>query len=662
MLFFFSASYLAYAQEIKYVDEMVEDLVAYRSYADGFDNLTQREKLFAFYMTNAAIAGRDIFFDQMHRDALAIRNILGNILTYNNGIDSEIYKKIKRYAYIFWNFGCNYNTGTDYSKIMPTFSTKDLQTAAGIANKNGAKINLDELKSYDNVIFDPEYEPFLLVNNNVEKSAVNFYLGNITSDEVINFYKNYTGPVHRDEAGNVLGEIGLNSKLTKTYTNIFRNTQKVVEQFPQELYGKEIHNIIHFLSNASEYASPQQKTYLAHLRRYYTTGDVYNWHLFNKDWLSDNPNVDFMVGFVEVYEDPMGKKGSYEGIVNYINVEETKKQTLIAQNVQYYEDNAPWADIYKKKWTNTPVAKSINIITETGSAQSCCISGINLPNEQYLRDNYGSKIVQIVNTGTALDEGSNQVAGTYALEEFALPDEIEPSLKYGNQAYDVLVYFHEITGHGGGQMAPGKEGVSPDAAIGGYYNTLEEGRADLTALWNMLDPKTAELGILSREAAEAEYKNFVRGTLTMLRNYPNADRIVEAHRATENMIVRWIIDNTDAIEQKEINGKTFFVVNSIDKMRQAVGKLLAEIQRIKSEVDPDAAKNLVEKYGQYLDLKLRDEVVQRYKVLEEKYSLPRYRVMIHPRIYIDSESVKTDHTESFLTQQLRYDNFNNYVY
>ena len=649
--------YFAYSEnEREYVDEVLKDIVAYRAYADGFEDLSNREKLFAYYMANATIAGRDIFFKQMHKDGLAIRNNIDKILRNSAGIDKNLFDNIKYYAYLFWNFGTNYNTNTDYSKIIPPFTPEELYLAAETANKNGASINIDFLRSLEKTIFDPTFEPYLVVTGSVEDSSVNFY-SNVTTDEVLNFYDNYPGTVHYDSAGNILGEIGLNTRVTKAF-NIFGRNERVVEQFPMELFREEIYEIVHYLNQALPYATDNQKNYINTLKTYLLNGDVYDWHLFNREWLQDNPNVDFMLGFVEVYHDPLNMKGSYEGIVNYIDVEETKKQTAVAENAQYYENNAPWDEKYKKVWTNIPVAKSINIITEIGDAQTCCITGINLPNEGYLRDHYGSKAVQLVNTLDARNIGYNETFGVHTLEEFALPEEVESALRYEDEAYKVLVYFHEITGHGGGKMAPGKEGINPSDAIGGYYNTLEEARADLTALWNMLDPKTAELGILSRQAAEAGYRDFVRSTLTMLRDFPDSDRIVEAHRAAENMIVRYLMANTNAVAQKNINNKTYFVVNSIDGMREGVGKLLAEVQRIKSEADGAAAKELIEKYGQYLDVALRDEVVMRFKNLEETYNLPKYSVMIHPRLILDeNQNVLVDHTESFMEQQLRYDAF-----
>ncbi|MDY6820182.1 MAG: hypothetical protein SVN78_00990, partial [Deferribacterota bacterium] len=395
----------------EYVDEIVDDLVVYRSYIDGFKYLTEREKLFAYYMTKASIAGRDIFFDQMHEYAIDIRDILSEILLHSEGIDQNIVKNIKHYLYLIWNFGCNYDLGTDFSKIVPRFTQGELQTAAGIAVKNGASIDVKALKDYENIIFNKDFEPYLVVNNSIEESAVNFYIGDITTNEVIDYYNNYNKPVHRDSNGNILGEIGLNTKLVKGYAGLFRSRKILREQYPHELYPNKINKIIYYLNKALKYGTDNQKGYLNHLINYLRTGDVYYWHLFNREWLADNPVVDFMLGFVEVYQDPLNRKGSYEGIVNYIDKEETERQKIIAENVQYYENNAPWDEAYKKQWENVPVAKSIDVIVETGDAQTCCISGIILPNEAYLRDNYGSKAVQIVNTTDAINKGYDKSFG-----------------------------------------------------------------------------------------------------------------------------------------------------------------------------------------------------------------------------------------------------------
>ena len=658
LLVFLYPLFLSAEDTKEYVDEVLKDLVVYRSYADGFDNLSYRDKMFSYYMVNATIAGRDIFFKQMHKDGITIRENLDKILKNSQGIDRALFDNIKYYAYLFWNFGTNYDTNTDYSKLTPDFTPQEFYLAAENANKNGAGVNLNQLKSLEKTIFDANFEPYLVKVGSIEESSVNFYSG-VSTDDVLNFYKDYKGIKHYDSAGKVLGEIGLNTRVAKAF-DLFGRSQKIVEQFPVELFRDEINRIIFYLDKAYPYATFNQKYYINTLKKYLTKGDVYYWHLFNRDWLSDNPDVDFVLGFVEVYHDPLNMKGSYEGIVNYVNVEETKKQTNVAHNAQYFENNAPWDDKYKKEWTNIPVAKSIDILTEVGDAQTCCVTGINLPNEDYLRNKYGSKAVQLVNTLDARNIGYDKAFGVHTLDEFAQPDEVADALKYDDEAYKVLVYFHEITGHGGGKMAPGKEGINPSDAIGGYYNTLEEARADLTALWNMLDPKTAELGILSRQAAEAGYRDFVRGTLTMLRNFPDATKIVEAHRAAENMIVRYVMANTNAVVQKNINGKTYFVVNNFDGMREGVGKLLAEVQRIKSEADGAAAKELIEKYGQYLDENVRDEVIKRFSTLEEKYKLPRYNLMIHPHLVLDNNNtIQLDYTESFMQQQLRYDDFNN---
>jgi len=297
---------------------------------------------------------------------------------------------------LFWNFGTNYDTNTDYSKIKPKFTPQELYLAAEIANKNGANINVNQLKRLEKTIFDSNFEPYLVKTGSVEESSVNFYSG-VTTEEVLNFYKNYNGRKHYDSEGNVLGEIGLNTRVTKAFS-LFERSKRIVEQFPIELFRKEINRIVYYLDKAIPYATDNQKNYINILKKYLLQGDVYDWHLFNRDWLLDNPDVDFVLGFVEVYHDPLNMKGSYEGIVNYVNVEETKKQTAVAENAQYFENNAPWDDKYKKEWTNIPVAKSINILTEIGDAQTCCITGINLPNEGYLRDKYGSKAVQLVNT------------------------------------------------------------------------------------------------------------------------------------------------------------------------------------------------------------------------------------------------------------------------
>ena len=637
--------------EHKYYDEIINDLIVYRAHADGFEKFSEREKKLAYYLYKAAIAGRDMYFDEMHKDSLAIRTLLGKTLTYGKNIDEKLYDDIKYYTYLFYNFGCNYNLNTDFSKILPPFSFYNLKYAVDIANQNGADIDINELSSYAKVIFDPDYEPYLKVSNNTEKSAGNFYSG-IRTSEVNDFYNYYMGITHFDEEGNLLGEIGLNTRLVKERGKIF-------EQLPDELYPIAIQKMVYYLEKAQKYASTNQKEYLESLIKYLEGGDVYDWHLFNKKWATDEVDIDFMIGFVEVYEDPMNRKGSYEGIVHFIDEEGTKRQQLIVDNAQYYEDNAPWDDKYKKVWKKLPVAKTINILTETGAAQTCCIAGINLPNEQYLREKYGSKNVAIKNTGDAIDKGFKQAYGDFSSGEFSLPEEREEAKKYkDNKGFDAFVDFHEITGHGGGKMAPGNEGISPDVAIGGYFNTLEECRANSVGLWNLLDPKTHELGLVSREVAELEYRGFVRGVLTMLRNFPDANEIVEAHRASENLIVRYIMANTDSIVQKVVEGKTYFVVNDIDGMRKGVGDLLAEIQRIKSEVDPAGAKFLVETYGRYLDKNLRDEVISRYKVLEEKYNIPKFRVMIHPRLMLKNGDVIVDYSESFLEQQLRYDSAN----
>ena len=641
----------AIEEEREYLVEQVGNLAVYRIYADGFEDLSIEDQLLAYWLTQAAIAGRDIFYHQMHSQGLDISRVLEGVLSAPEGIEEGLLQEIKHYAYRVWDSSSNYDQRT-FKKFLPEFTYDELVRAAHRANENdGAGFELKEGEALDELLdgvrkamFDPGFDAYLKnqeAEDIVKESAANFYDRGVTENKVVRFY----------DSGK--GKNPLNSRVARKWFRLEEQVYKV-----GGLYSEEIEQIIYYLEKAKPYCPENQAECLDLLIEYYRSGDLVDFEKFNIAWVQTNPEVDFINGFIEVYQDPLGLKGSWEGLVNFINKEKTETVQKIIDEVQYYEDSMPWKSDYKKVWKEKPVAKSVSVVSEIGDAATCCVIGINLPNSQKIREEYGSKSIALDNVVEDLDRGKQDAYGVQVLEEFALPDEWEAASKWVSQADWVALNFHEIIGHGSGKAS---ESLAKDPSfyIKGYYNTLEETRAELVALYFLPDDKTIELGLLpSKDAAWAYYRDYARSDLQQLRRFETGNVIGEAHNQATHLIVQYLISKGE-VEVKQIDGKHYYVVKDPVRMREALGELLAEVQAVKSEGSYEGAKHLVETYGKYLDEDLRDEVIERYSNIE----IPKYSVVVMPWLVPTHENgrvvdVSIDSNESYMEQQLRYSRYN----
>jgi dipeptidyl-peptidase-3 len=617
--------------------------------AESFKQLTQRQQALAYWLSQASIAIHPIIFDQKSRFGLRQKHLLEAIITHPQGVDSGVMKKIADYTKLFWANRGNHNEYTA-QKFLPAFTYEELEKAGLQAIKNGAPLESPnqfrkELAELKRSLFDPEFEPLVTTKNPrgsldiIQASANNFYQG-VTLADLKNFQDRYP----------------LNSRLVKTGDG--RLVEEVYRagtpdgRIPPGLYAAYLKRAISYLEKARNYAEPGQSAVIDDLIRYYQTGDPQDWLRFGISWVQNNPNVDFANGFIEVYLDARGMKGTSQSFVSITDEAVNKLMTKIAGNAQYFENHAPWAEQYKKQGVKPPLAKAVEAVTETGDFTVSTV-GDNLPNENSIREKYGTKSFLFTGSSRAFAHAT----GTTALAEFASsPEEFEIVKKYGDEAEDLETALHEIIGHGSGKLNP-RLTHEPAFYLKEYASTLEEARADLMALWNVWDPKLRELGLISHpDVAKAMYYTAARVALTQLRSIPEGDQIEEDHQRNRQLIVNYIMDKTGAIERVERNGKSYMVIKDFAKMREGVRMLLAELMRIKAEGDYEAIKALVDKYGVHFDPKLRDQVVARYKGL----NLPTYWAGINPDLKAtfgtDGKVTKVEmsYPKDFMRQQLDY--------
>jgi dipeptidyl-peptidase III len=575
-------------------------------YADGFDKLTPRERLLAYHLSEAGIAGDPIYYDQIADYGLELKQLLEGIWTYPDGLDTNALAKIRSYTQLVWIQHGNYNLDSA-RKFLPEFTPAELQAAAHRALDNGANFGgkgqpgLDALlQRLSRPIFDANYKPMLTVKappagqDKLTASGNNLYAG-VTSAEAARFTQKYA----------------LNSRLTKRDGQLFEEVYRAGTpdgKIPAGRYAQFLNRSIAHLELAAQQAEPAQADVIRKLIRYYQTGEKADWYDYNVAWVGLASNIDFIHGFVEVYLDPLGAKGAWESVISFVNADQTHLMRSFADNAQYFEGRAPWLDAYKKQGVKPPVANVITVVSETGESGPISPSGINLPNEQDIRQQHGTKSVLLLNVSDAF----NEAVGPKAIEEFsATPEEIERGKKYGVESRKLLVMMHEVLGHGSGKVSP-ELTADPRSYLKEYYSTLEEARADLVALWNYADPKLEEIGIANRpELMLAAYDAEARGALTLLYRYPHGDQVEEDHDRGNQMIVQYLIKNFGCIEAVTQNGKINLRVTDYAKMHEGVGKLLAELMRIKAEGDYNAIRNLVNTYGVKLDAGWRDQVQER---------------------------------------------------
>jgi len=640
-------------QTFNYTDEKFADLQLLRYRLPGFDALSLEQKKYIYYLSKAALSGRDITTDQFGAYNIRIRKLLEAIFVgYNGNRDSVEFQNLVIYLKRLWfSNGIYHHYGCE--KFVPGFSSSYLREV--IDNTDKSLLPLKENETIDSfcdelfpVIFDPTILPKRV--NKADKqdlvitSACNYY-ENVTQDEVERFYNDM-----KDESDEEMPSYGLNSKLVK-------RDGKIVEYKWVEsgMYGPAIKQIIYWLEKARSAAeNEQQKAIISILIDYYRTGDLRTFDRFSIEWLRETDGlIDFINGFIEVYGDPLGLKASWEGFVSYKDKDATRRAQTISDNAQWFEDHSPVDPRFKKKEVKGVIANVVCAAMLGGDEYPSSAIGINLPNADWIRARYGSKSVTIGNLTEAYDKAA---VGNGFKEEFVID---EPTLelikKYGNICDDLHTDLHECLGHGSGQLLPG---VYPDA-LKAYGNTIEEARADLFGLYYIADEKLCELGLLDNpEAYKSQYYTYMmNGMMTQLTRIKPGHQIEEAHMRNRALIARWVYEHADGVVRLvKKDGKTYIDITDYQALRSLFAKLLAEIQRIKSEGDYKAAKELVETYAINIDPALHSEVLERYAALD----IAPYKGFINPwmkPVYDENGNmvdIEVDYTESYEHQMLRY--------
>ncbi|MBC7384012.1 MAG: dihydrofolate reductase [Bacteroidia bacterium] len=630
------------------------DLQVLRYQIPGFNELTAKQKELAYYLSEAANCGRDIFYDQKYKYNLTIRRTVEAILiTYKGDKKSSDWKKFETYAKrVFFSNGIHHH----YSnlKFLPECSYEYFETL--VKASDAAKLPLDGkmvselLAILKPVIFDPKIDA-KIVNlasgiDNVVASANNFYEG-VTQKEVEDFY---AAKIDKNDATPI--SYGLNSKLVKENGKLVEKVWKV-----GGMYGAAIEKIVYWLEKAVPLAeNEQQKKTLQLLVEYFKTGDLKKWDEYNIAWVSDTESrLDVVNGFIEVYDDAIGKRASFESVVSLKDMEATKRISAIAKEAQWFEDHSPIMDIHKKKSVKGITAKVITVIQEAGASNPSTPIGINLPNANWIRQQHGSKSVSL---GNIVHSYNIVGAKSPMMKEFALTaEEIARNAKYGALASDLHTDMHEVIGHASGQINPGIG--DPDQTLKNYASTLEEARADLVALYYIYDPKLVEMGVMPNlEVGKAEYDGYIRnGLLTQLTRLQVGENLEEAHMRNRQLNAMWAYEKGKAdnvIEMVTKDGKTYVRVNNYEKLRNLFGELLKEIQRIKSEGDFNAASALVEGYGVKVDQTLLKEIKTRF----DKLKVAAYKGFIQPELEAVMEgekikSVKVIYPDNWLNDQLK---------
>ena len=638
-----------------YTVEQFADLQILRYKVPGFEDLTLKQKELVYYLTQAALQGRDILFDQNGKYNLRIRRMLEAVYTnYQGDKASSDFKNMEVYLKRVWfSNGIHHHYGTE--KFVPGFSSEFLKKAVldidasllPLAPGQTAEQLCDELFP---VIFDPAIMPKRVNQADGEDliltSASNYYDG-VTQREAEDFYGAMKDP--KDETP---VSYGLNSRLVKENGQLKEKVWKV-----GGLYTQAIEKIVYWLKKAETVAeNDKQKAVIAQLIKFYETGDLKDFDEYAILWVQDlDSRIDFVNGFTETYGDPLGLKASWESLVNFKDLEATHRTEIISGNAQWFEDHSPVDKAFKKEQVKGVSAKVITAAILAGDLYPSTAIGINLPNANWIRAQHGSKSVTIGNITDAYNKAAH---GNGFNEEFAYSEaEIQSIDKYGDLTDELHTDLHECLGHGSGKLLPG---VDPDA-LKAYGSTIEEARADLFGLYYVADPKLVELGLVpDAEAYKAEYyKYLMNGLMTQLVRIEPGNNIEEAHMRNRQLIARWVFEKgaaDKAVEMVKKEGKTYVVINDYQKVRELFGELLAEIQRVKSTGDYEGARALVENYAVKVDPALHAEVLERYK----KLNLAPYKGFVNPKYELvtdekgNIQDVTVSYDEGYAEQMLRY--------
>lgn len=622
------------------------DLRILRYRVPGWDKLSLQQKKYAYYLTQAGLEGRDIFYATNYRHNLEIRHALDSIYRAQHETRSgEEWDALVVYLKRVW-FSSGIHHHYSHDKFKPGFSKEYLKS---LLEKSDLTLSDDAMRaifdeSYDNkkVSLDPSKD--LLLN-----SAVNFYGVNVSEEEATNFYNQF-----KDKSDKHPVSYGLNSQLVDVDGELKENVYKI-----GGLYSDAIKEIVKWLEKAIPVAENQaQADALKLLIEYYKTGSLETWDDYCVAWVeATEGDIDYINGYIEVYNDPLGYKGGYETIVEINDFEASKRMSIIAEHAQYFEDNSPIMDAHKKDKVVGVTYKVVNVVGEAGATSPSSPIGVNLPNSQWIRKEHGSKSVSLGN----LIYAYNKADGPAYLKEFSFDkEEVERAIKYGTAVSKIEVAMHEVIGHASGKL---EEGVPPPkVSLKNYASTLEEARADLVALYYLPDPKMVEWGLLdSPDAYKAAYDGYIRnGLMLQLRRLDLGDVIEEAHMRNRQLIAKWVFEHgkkNNVIEKVKKDGKTYFNINDYVALRDLFGQLLREIQRIKSQGDYDAAKKLVETYGVQVNQEIHKEVLDRWA----EFDIPAYSGFLNPYLIpVKNDDgkitdIKIEYGDSFMDQMLLYD-------
>jgi dipeptidyl-peptidase-3 len=601
----------------QYLLEQVADAAVVQYYADGFEILPLGQKILVWHLYQAAIAGRDIYYDQRYAHALDMRRTLEAILTHSE--PGPVIDEIRRYTKLFWINSGPHNNLTS-RKFVLTCAPAEFRAAAHAAAGRGARFpcrpgeTLDALLNrLEGPLFDPAVDPLVTSKTPeggrdiLEASANNLYDG-VTMAEVEAFEERH----------------GLNSRLVKRGGTLVEEVYR-----PGAKYGHLIERVVGHLRDALPYAPPKMRAALEALIRFYETGEERDRAAYDIAWVTDADSpIDTINGFIETYLDARGVKGAWEALVFYVNTEKTDSLRRLAEAAPWFEARMPW----DPKWRRTDVvgvtARAIDVVVETGEAGPVTAIGINLPNDQRIRERHGSKSVSLANISEAYDKSQ---LPAFRREFCWSREEVARAETWGALASEVTTAIHEVLGHGSGRVDDRLNG-QPQVALKEQYSAVEEARADLVALYWMPDPKIAEVGLLPAEhqpeIVRTEYEAFARNAIVQLRRVREGTTIEEDHMRNRQMIVHWLMAQTAAIDVRRRDGKTYYVVVDVGAFHEGCGRLLAEVQRIKSEGDHAAARALFETYGVRFDPALRDEIVRRV----DRLNLPSYTGFVQPKL------------------------------
>jgi dipeptidyl-peptidase-3 len=603
----------------RYLLERIDEAAVVQLYADGFVALPLREKTLIYHLYKAAIAGRDIYYDQRYAHNLEMRDVLEEIVTHAAGIPAKTLTEIQRYTKLFWINTGPYNNLTA-RKFVLKCTPADFTEAARIAARSGGQFVVREGETLDARLlrlqpffFDLDVDPIVTSKTPgpgkdiLQASANNLYSG-VSMADLEGFEERHP----------------LNSRLVKRAEALVEEVYRI-----GGLYDRYIREIARHLQAAVPFATEPMANALGALIRFYQTGETADRVAYDIAWVQDRDSpVDTINGFVEVYMDARGMKGAWEALVYYVNPQKTEGIRKLAAAAQWFEDRMPWDDKYKKQGVGGVSANAIDVVIETGDSGPVTPVGINLPNDQTIREHHGSKSVSLSN--------ANQAYHKSTLPEFRREfawsaEEAERAQKWSSVASELTTDMHEVIGHGSGRISERLQG-NPQGVLKEQYSALEESRADLVALYFVPDRKLVELGLVDDadhdEIVRAEYEGYARNALVQLRRVREGSQIEEDHMRNRQMIVGWLIANSRAVDVRRRDGKTYYVVVDIKAFQEGAGRLLADVQRIKAEGDYQAAKALFETYGVHFDPALRDEVVARV----DRLQMPSYTGFVQPRL------------------------------